>query len=355
MARYRKIDPRIWNDEKFTSLSIYARMMFMFILTHPNMTFIGAFRASRPGLARELASTQGLDEGLTEGLAEAYEKGFDELLSKALVLHDPKANFVFARNFVKYNLPESLNVCKSFGNAIDYLPECSLLRVAMANAAKIVKENQKVAFFDALPDAFKQAYAEGLAEALPEGMKEDMPYPKNKEQRTKKVITPVGPLADNPPPEADEPPTDEEIAAMCAQSEPADLFNGAVEMVEPPPEEKPKRKRAPLVTFPETLPDEWREASKIARPDVDPQAVFNKLRSRYAPTTSLKTIGNWRKIFLDWIGREYARTPLENSGSARSSAPTRRFAADSYLGPNGERPNYALGIDENFRPIRMPR
>lgn len=339
MARYRKIDPRIWNDEKFTSLSIYARMMFMFILTHPNMTFIGAFRASRPGLARELASTQGLDEGLTEGLAEAYEKGFDELLSKALVLHDPKANFVFARNFVKYNLPESLNVCKSFGNAIDYLPECSLLRVAMANAAKIVKENQKVAFFNALPDAFKEAYAEGLAEALPEGISQDMPYPKNKEQRTKKVITPVGPLAENPPPEADEPPQT--------------LFEP--EEVQEPTDTPPKKERKPLVPFPETLPDEWREAAKIARPDVDPQVVFNKLRSRYAPTTSLKTIGNWRKIFLDWIGREYARTTLENSGSARSSAPTRRFAADSYLGPNGERPNYALGIDENFRPIRMPR
>ena len=154
-----------------------------------------------------------------------------------------------------------------------------------------------------------------------------------------KEITPVGPLADNPPPEADEPPQT--------------LFEP--EEIPEEPDAPAKKERKPLVPFPETLPDEWREAAKIARPDVDPQVVFNKLRSRYAPTTSLKTIGNWRKIFLDWIGREYARTTLENSGSARSSAPTRRFAADSYLGPNGERPNYALGIDENFRPIRMPR
>lgn len=68
MARYRKIDPRIWNDEKFASLSHEAQRAFFFILTHPSMTSLGAFRISAAGMAQEL--------GLTEkGFQEPFPKG----------------------------------------------------------------------------------------------------------------------------------------------------------------------------------------------------------------------------------------------------------------------------------------
>lgn len=330
MARYRKIDPRIWNDEKFTSLSVYARMMFLFVLTHPNMTFIGAFRASKAGLSQELASTQGSSEGITEGLAEAYEKGFDELIEKALIWHDPKANFVFARNFVKYNLPESLNVCKSFATALEYLPECRLLRVAMASAAKIIKENQKPAFFDALPEGFRKAYAEGLAE----GLAEDMPYPKNKELRAKKDISPVGPLADQP---SESPPQTEE-----AQQQTETLF-GEEEAPTPAPKKKPKRENKPKVYFPETLPDDWRERAKVIRNDVDPQVVFMKLRARYAGTSTKKTIDQWAEIFFDWLGREYARTNNSYHGKAHNE--------NAFRGPSwepGPSTDWRAGINPDF-------
>lgn len=104
--------------------------------------------------------------------------------------------------------------------------------------------------------------------------------------------------ADAPPP-----PTDEEIAAMCAQSEPADLFNGAVEMVGQPPEEKPKRKRAPLVTLPEKLPDDWRELAKERRPEIDPDALLRKMRVKFGPLVK-KTLSNWKRTFLNWLARE---------------------------------------------------
>ena len=105
-------------------------------------------------------------------------------------------------------------------------------------------------------------------------------------------------IADAPPP-----PTDEEIAAMCAQSEPADLFNGAVEMVGQPPEEKPKRKRAPLVTLPEKLPDDWRELAKEKRPEIDPDALLRKMRVKLGPLVK-KTLSNWKRTFLNWLARE---------------------------------------------------
>jgi hypothetical protein len=42
MGRYRKIDTRIWNDAKFRELSERGQLEFLFGLTHPNMTMLGA-------------------------------------------------------------------------------------------------------------------------------------------------------------------------------------------------------------------------------------------------------------------------------------------------------------------------
>ena len=42
MARYKKIDVRIWNDAKFNALSSDARLIFLFMLTSPQTTMVGA-------------------------------------------------------------------------------------------------------------------------------------------------------------------------------------------------------------------------------------------------------------------------------------------------------------------------
>lgn len=108
----------------------------------------------------------------------------------------------------------------------------------------------------------------------------------------------------NPPPPV---PTDSDLEAMSAEAEQADLFSGAVEMVEPPPEEKPapkpKKTRGPLVTLPETLPDDWRALAKERRPEIDPDALLRKMRVRYGPLVK-KTMSNWKRTFLNWIARE---------------------------------------------------
>ena len=46
MGKYRKVDPKIWNDEKFRELSDSAKLLFLFLLTHPHMTPLGAMRAT---------------------------------------------------------------------------------------------------------------------------------------------------------------------------------------------------------------------------------------------------------------------------------------------------------------------
>lgn len=120
MARYRKIDTRIWNDERFAQLSDDAKLVFLFLLTHPHLTSLGAMRATLPGLAAELGWP-----------VERFRKAFERLLTdsqrdgQALVEHDDRACFVGLPKFLKYNSPENGNVVKSWGPLLDMLPECS--------------------------------------------------------------------------------------------------------------------------------------------------------------------------------------------------------------------------------------
>lgn len=151
MSRYRKVDPRIWNDAKFRDLSNNGKLVFFMLLTHPSMTAFGAMRASIPGLAAEMGWQ-----------LEAFREAFREALSKAMAEHDEKACLVALPRFMKYNPPESPNVVKAWIHAVDMLPECSLKTVVLQRAE---------AFAQGMSQAFQKAYKEafpiGLAKAMP--------------------------------------------------------------------------------------------------------------------------------------------------------------------------------------------
>lgn len=160
MARYRKIDPRIWNDEKFASLSHEGQRAFLFILTHPSMTSLGAFRATKEGIEAEL----GID---TKGFA----KPFQELLSKGLVKYDESCFLVFAPNFLKYNQPENPNVVKGWAGCLDLLPECPLLAEVLQRAKSCASANSKTskAFSESLgrvTETLSERYAKQLSKGL---------------------------------------------------------------------------------------------------------------------------------------------------------------------------------------------
>jgi hypothetical protein len=160
MARYRKIDPRIWNDEKFASLSHEGQRAFLFILTHPSMTSLGAFRATKEGIDAEL----GID---TKGLS----KPFHELLSKGLIKYDESCFLVFAPNFLKYNQPENPNVVKGWAGCLDLLPECPLLAEVLQRAKLCASANSKTskAFSESLgrvTETLSERYAKQLSKGL---------------------------------------------------------------------------------------------------------------------------------------------------------------------------------------------
>ena len=140
-ARYRKIDPRIWNDEKFRSLSDDGKFVFIFVLTHPHMTALGAMRATLPGLAAELGWR-----------AERFESAAAETISQAIVEHCKEASWIGIPKFLRYNEPEGPNsVSKAWASALNLLPECHHKR-RLIQRCRI--------YLQAKSDAFKDAMAQ---------------------------------------------------------------------------------------------------------------------------------------------------------------------------------------------------
>ncbi len=169
MAKYRKVDVQLWNDGKFSSLSDAGKLLFLFILTHPHMTAIGAMRATIPGIAAELGWGEKKMESI---LSKDFRKTFERLSRDdsegipdggwAMLEMREKSCFVWLPKFLKYNQPESPNVVRGWVKSIDLLPECSL---------KVELIKQVIKYIDTLPKSFNKA-GEGFrkaSERLPKG------------------------------------------------------------------------------------------------------------------------------------------------------------------------------------------
>jgi hypothetical protein len=162
MGRYRKVDPRIWNDLKFRSLSDDGKLAFLLLLTHPQMTALGAMRGTVPGLAAEIGWR-----------AERAAKAFREVFREGMAKHDEKASFLWLPRFLRYNKPESPNVVKAWASGLDLLPECPLFFELLQEVKGYLK---------GLPKAF--------GEALPEAFAKAMPYQEQEQEQEQKKTKP---------------------------------------------------------------------------------------------------------------------------------------------------------------------
>jgi len=175
LSRYRKVDPRIWNDEKFRSLPDNGKLVFFMLLTHPSMTALGAMRATVSGLAEELGWER-----------EAFAEAFAEALRQGMAEHDPKACLIAIPKFIRYNPPESPNVVKAWAGAVDLLPECAL-KTTVLHRAK--------AHTEGMAEGFAKAFAEAFAKAMPKGMPNQE---QEQEQKKKPPVVPQGGQTEQP-------------------------------------------------------------------------------------------------------------------------------------------------------------
>jgi len=140
---YRRISVQVWSDEIFRELSHLGKLSFLFVLTHPHQTSLGAMRATIVGLAREL--------GVPE---EAFREGFD----KGLLEVDEEASLIVAPKFIIHNPPGSPNVVRSWTKIDQTLPDCELKRKHYQRVKALV-EGLGEAFAKALPKAFTKVFA----------------------------------------------------------------------------------------------------------------------------------------------------------------------------------------------------
>jgi hypothetical protein len=150
MAHYRKIDVRIWNDAKVIALSNTGRLIFLFLITHPQMTALGAMRATPQGLAAELKMDM-----------EAFAEGFQEVLSQGLAKDDRVACCIWLPNFLKYQSAESPNVLRNWSTQVEYIPECDLKNSAIAGLR---------GYAEGKSEGFRKAFREAFPKGIPESV-----------------------------------------------------------------------------------------------------------------------------------------------------------------------------------------
>jgi hypothetical protein len=155
VARYRKIDVKIWNDEKFIAFSDDGKLAFLFVLTHPHLTALGAMRGTLAGLSAELRWSP---RRFRAALAPAIRAGMIEV--------NEQAGYIGLPRFLRYNKPESPNVVKSaWLECLNQIPECPEKRGLVLRCRKYL-DDRSDKFKGELPDSIWEAFSE----ALPEGV-----------------------------------------------------------------------------------------------------------------------------------------------------------------------------------------
>jgi hypothetical protein len=192
MSRYKKIDVRIYSDAAFRALSRpkpNGQTLFMFCLTGPFTTVIpGVFSGGAAAMAERLGwSLDGFREAFREVSGEAIERG----CRKALVKADWAEHLVWVPNAIKYNIPESPNVIRSWGTVWDELPECAL---------KVEAYQRLKAFLNDYSEAFGKAFVETCAEpsVKPSGKaspNQEQEQEQEQEEEGEKAAVPAAPPA----------------------------------------------------------------------------------------------------------------------------------------------------------------
>ncbi len=162
MSRHRKVDVRVWGDDKFRGMTAPApcgRYLWLYLMTGPHTTSIpGLFVAGEAALAEALGWPL---KGFREAFREASERGMAEA--------DWNARLVWLPNAIRYNFPENPNVVKSWRAYWDEIPECHLkvkaygvLRQQLASKETFLK-----AFLETIAECAGMPLAKPLGTPLP--------------------------------------------------------------------------------------------------------------------------------------------------------------------------------------------
>lgn len=276
MARYRKIDVRIWNDRKFRALSDNGKLAFILLLTHPDTTQIGTIRTRVSNLADELGWS---NDAMSHAIREAKSKG--------MIDADEKAGLMVINNFLKYNAPSSPNAFKSWCELIDLMPECDLLDRHVAGLK---------AFVDGLSLGMKKAIPNDLLDAIRDAIQHANEQPsriQEQEQEQEKKVAPTNEVAET----------------SLAETETEKVSLSSAPSLETPKKKTAKKaaKAASVLACPDDVPEElWKDFLEHRKhkqaPVTNRVLVLLRNEAKKAGWT-LEAVIN-RIILRDWTGFE---------------------------------------------------
>lgn len=114
MLRRLTIDAKLWQDERFRSMNDDGKLVFLFLLTHPDMTALGAMRASIGGLADELGWS-----------IRKFRRATEQVFSRGMVEFDADHGWLCVPDFLRHQEPERPTwIAKRWVEALRELPEC---------------------------------------------------------------------------------------------------------------------------------------------------------------------------------------------------------------------------------------
>lgn len=120
--KYRKIDPRIWGDEKFSKLSPQEKLVALYCLTCPQCNRVGIFRFS-PALAAE-------DLGMG---ADSYAIRFRKVCETMKWRWDETARVLYLPTWWRYNAPENPKHLQGCLTDLHDVPQTPLLKEFVRN------------------------------------------------------------------------------------------------------------------------------------------------------------------------------------------------------------------------------
>jgi len=171
MARYRKVDTKIWADEKFRAFSDDGKLAFLFVLTHPHLTALGAMRGTLNGLAAELGWTP---KRFQTAIALAIQCGMIEV--------NEQASYIALPNFLRYNAPEGPNsVTKAWVAALESLPECPEKRDLIWRCRKYLDTRSRE-FRDNLGPAVWESFPDDISDAIPDAYGDASPIQEQEQE-----------------------------------------------------------------------------------------------------------------------------------------------------------------------------
>lgn len=154
MTRYKKFDSYLWNDMRFSRLSNRAKLLFLYIVTHPQMTSIGAMKCSRAALKEELRIVEQID----------FDNSFFDLLQLGYIKYDREHALLYVPCFTEMNIPETPAVIRSWTKLFEFLPVCKLLVEAFETAGYIIHENDRRGYLKVFNQTIRPLIAKATQE-----------------------------------------------------------------------------------------------------------------------------------------------------------------------------------------------